>query len=298
MDFTYDDYLKLVLNGGFLVPKLELEIPLYRYRSNIDYIVDEIENDRIYMAPLEKLNDPFDSSCAIEYEEACQLTKPIMDFYYGAYFLEKAPFYAEFKSFINELPNESVTLFRFSEIVSDFAKKRNFNIRPDSISRMYFQRCFHKPKQQKVLGRVASFSETWKSIPMWSYYANSHKGVCMKYDFSLLDKEDVANKNICNSLRKVWYSEQRFADSKGQFTPFVKSLQWAHEQEWRLFRELDESYVYMPCLTEIYLGINFDFCDINRIQTAVQQNRRNINVYLVHPKPNVYEFECIPVRFN
>ena len=42
-DFTYEDYDNYFNNSGFLIPKLRAEIPLYRYRSNIDYIIDEIK---------------------------------------------------------------------------------------------------------------------------------------------------------------------------------------------------------------------------------------------------------------
>ena len=42
MDAFYNDYMKYFCNDGFLIPKLQAEIPLYRYRGNIEYIVNEI----------------------------------------------------------------------------------------------------------------------------------------------------------------------------------------------------------------------------------------------------------------
>jgi hypothetical protein len=119
----------------------------------------------------------------------------------------------------------------------------------------------------------------------------------MKYDFSVLDTENIVHKNICSALQKVWYSEQRFLDSNGAFTPFIKSLQWAHEQEWRLFREDEEKYLSIPCLTEIYLGIDFDCDYLSDITQAIRKNGRDIKVFLVHPKPNLYGFEQIPLKF-
>lgn len=297
MDFSYNDYVQYFCNGGFLLPKLEAELPLYRYRGNIEYIVDEIENDHIYMAPLDELNDPFDSSCAITFEDLCQSTYPIMYFHLSSYFLDGKPWYAELDRYIRNLPDNQVTLLEYSEIASSFLKGLKVNIKPLTICQAYYQKCLRKPTQKRRLGKVASFSETWESIPMWSYYANSHKGVCMKYDFSALDTENIVHKNICSALQKVWYSEQRFLDSNGAFTPFVKSLQWAHEQEWRLFREDEEKYLSIPCLTEIYLGIDFDCDHLSEITQAVRKNGRDIKVFLVHPKPNLYGFEQIPLKF-
>lgn len=297
MDAFYNDYMKYFCNDGFLIPKLQVEIPLYRYRGNIKNVIDEIENDHIYMAPLAELNDPFDSSCATSFEETCQLTKPIMYFHIGAYFLDNGSWYKELDNYIRSIPDSPITLTKYSELVSDFAKNKGVNIKPKTICQAYYLRCMRTPTQKRKFGKVACFSETWESIPMWSYYADSHKGVCVKYEFSLLDRNDITYKNICASLQKVWYSQKRFMDSKNEFTPFVKSLEWSHEQEWRFFRESDEEYLYMPCLTEIYLGINFDYDNIDCIIEAIKKNGRDIKMFMVNPKPDAYGFERIPLVF-
>ena len=292
-EFSYGDYLKYLCNDNFLIPELKAEIPLYRYRGNIDHVVDEITNDHIYMSPLEKLNDPFDSSCALTYEDACQYVDTLKNFHLQSYFLHKRAWYGDFDDYIKTLPNDNITLEEYSRIVSKFAREKGDNIGAQAVNRVYYQRCFSRPIKKHVLGTVASFSETWESIPMWSYYANSHKGVCLKYDFDLLNKNEDSFNRITASLHKVWYSEKRFKDSKGVFTPFVKSLQWAHEQEWRLFRESQDEYLSIPCLSEIYLGLNFDCDNLDRIVEAVKNNARDIKVYILQPKPQTYGFERV-----
>lgn len=291
----YNEYIKYVCNGGFLIPKLNLEMPLYRYRGNPNYITDEIRNDHIYMASLKDLNDPFDSSVAISYKEACELINHIMYFHLRCYFLDNNVWYRELDEYIRGLEDHLVTLEEYAKIVSNFVKRQGINISVETICMAYYKKCMIKPTQRRNLGKVSSFSETWSSIPMWSYYADSHKGVCMKYDFTLLDMNDINYRNIRDSLHKVWYSEQRFSDVEGVFTPFVKSLQWAHEQEWRLFGESIEEYIHIPCLTEIYLGINFDYSNVDPIIDAIKENGRNIKLFLVHPQPNLYGFELVPL---
>ena len=288
MSLSYEDYIRLFCNDGFLAPQLKLEIPLFRYRGKIENIIDEIENDHIYMAPLETLNDPFDSSCSMSFSETCQMTNLAMYFYNGSYFLHNYTWSSELESYIKALPEEPIALVAFSKIVSEFAKGAGEYIPSNLICEMYYELSIREPTKKRICGKVACFSETWESIPMWSYYADSHKGVCMKYDFALLDASDSNFEKIISSLHKVWYSEHRFVDRNDTFAPFIKSLQWAHEQEWRLFREHQEEYVYIPCLSEIYLGVNFDFAQFQYISDAVRKNRRDINVFWVRPKPNTY----------
>ena len=174
------------------------------------------------MSPLSILNDPFDSSCGVTFEDACKIIKSLEYFCISSYFLNDRSWYKSFKSYVETIHNTYVTLDEYSKKASEFAKEHGENIDPQLISRIYYQKCFSKPMQKSIYGTVASFSETWESIPMWSYYANSHKGVCIKYDFELLDKENDEHNHIKTSLHKVLYSEQRFRDSKGLFTPFVK----------------------------------------------------------------------------
>lgn len=297
MSISFIDYLKYFRNDGFLIPQLEAELPLYRYRGNLEFVADEIENDHIYMSPLSKLNDPFDSSYAMSYEDAYQSREHLTYFYHSAYFLNREPWHKNLAEYIKSLPDNPVTLEEFSNIVSTFASSQGMFVNPLAICKTYYLHCMYMLPQRRCSGKVACFSETWESIPMWSYYANAHKGVCLKYDFKLLDNSNITYKNICSSLQKVWYSEQRYKDDKGMFTPFVKSLQWAHEQEWRLFRESTENYIYIPCLSEIYLGINFDWNNIDRISNAIKKNGRNIELYSLHPKPSTYGFDRIYLTY-
>ena len=292
-ELTYSQYLCHFGNMTFFTPRFELDIPLYRYRGNIDNIVDEIQNDHIFMSPLSLLNDPFDSSCGVTFDDACKIKKSLSLYHLSSHFLSDRSWYQPFTSYIETIDDTDVTLDEYSIKASAFAKGYGENIDPQLISRVYYEKCFSKPMQKNVYGTVASFSENWQSIPMWSYYANSHQGVCMKYDFGLLDRDNDENNHIRTALHKVWYSEQRFRDSRGTFTPFVKSLQWAHEQEWRLFRESDEKYVHILCLSEIYLGLNFQYEQVDRIVDAIKRNGRDIKLFQLHPKPENYGFERI-----
>lgn len=295
MDEKHEQYMKYFMNDGFLKPKLTVELPLYRYRSNPDYVVDEIVNDHIFMSPIESLNDPFDSSYGLSFEEALQCTDTVKSFMLRSYFLHSEKWFQEVEKQLLQLCDSVVSLDDFSKMLSEQIKKAGDLYPSSAIASNYYELSMLRIAKRIEYGNVACFSEVWDSIPMWSYYADSHKGVCLKYDFSLLDREDISNQNILSSIQKVWYSQNRPCDRDGVYSPFMKGLQWAHEQEWRLFSKFGSEYVKLPCLSEIYLGVQFDGKNYRRIIEAAKANGRNIKIYLLRPSPDTYSFHKIPI---
>ena len=109
---------------------------------------------------------------------------------------------------------------------------------------------------------MSCFSEIHDSILMWSYYANSHKGICIEYDLSKLPKNPT-NQLIVNALTKVQYSPNRIDCLHGDAEDNVvniltsKSDVWSHEHEWRIICESDEEYLPIDCIIAIYVGAKF-----------------------------------------
>lgn len=293
-----DIYMEYFLADGFLVPKLTIERPLYRYRTNIDFIVDEIENDHVYLSPIDALNDPFDSSFATTVDEAIVKVETLGYYLSRCYFLHSEKYFDAVKANLSSCLDDELSLGDFANLVAAEIKKHGGHYPASAIANNYCK--FSLPYVPKRIncGNVTCFSETWESVPMWSYYADSHRGVCMKYDFNLLDREKQSHRNILTSLQKVWYSQYRPFDKDGEFSPFIKGLQWAHEQEWRLFRQFGSKFVVLPCLTELYLGINFDFANIDRIMDAVKKSPRKIAVFVLRPHPDTYEFLKMPLNYE
>lgn len=296
-DFTYEDYDNYFNNSGFLIPKLRAEIPLYRYRSNIDYIIDEIKNEHIFLSDLDSLNDPFDSSYAYSLDEAVGKEFSFDFLWKTCYFLSDYDWYKSCESLSDIDRTEKITLKDFSLLVEEIAKRYGNTYPASAVSKNYWKLCSPKVSKRKISGRVACFSEKWDSIPMWSYYADSHKGCCFKYDLDLLDATDTVQTNIKNSIHKVWYSNKRFTDGQESFSPFMKDESWSHEQEWRIFREYGHEYLFFPCLSEIYLGLNFDPEKIDSIIEATKHTTKSIKIFILHPCQEEYGFIKIPLRF-
>lgn len=57
--------------------------------------------------------------------------------------------------------------------------------------------------------KISCLSEVYDSIPMWSYYAQKHQGVCIEYDLSKLDMTTELNQQIVRNISKVHYSSIR-----------------------------------------------------------------------------------------
>lgn len=291
----YEIYRRYVLNDGFCIPKLRIDMPLYRYRRNTKFTINEIQTGNIYLASLGELNDPFDSSYAQQYDEVLNTKATFGLFYYRCYFLSQLGCTESVTKQIDSRIDEVTTLKDFAEYVAQLIEEAGDHFPASAICKCYNKYCPFI--ESRKYGRVASFSETWNSIPMWAYYADNHKGVCIKYDFSLLDENNIQHRSILNALCKVWYSDTRPMDKEGSRSPFVKSLQWAHEQEWRLVRNGD-AIINLPCITEVYFGFNVDGKAISAYLDAIKKSPFEITPYLLIPKPDEYSFQKVRINMK
>lgn len=111
---------------------------------------------------------------------------------------------------------------------------------------------------------LKSFSCAKNDNMMWSHYGDSHKGICIGYDFSR------AKKNILKHLYPVQYSDTRFSNlslNNVEASPFLylrKSKCWEREKEFRLIYEkrdlesgesVDNKIELRECIKEIWFGL-------------------------------------------
>ena len=86
---------------------------------------------------------------------------------------------------------------------------------------------------------IFSLTETWDDLLMWAHYAVSHTGVVVGFDVTpgCFDPDSVYTGR---QLSKVRYSTHRpsyliLADVDVDEVLLTKSIEWAHEKEWRMF---------------------------------------------------------------
>lgn len=151
----------------------------------------------------------------------------------------------------------------------------------------------------KLKCKISCFSEVWDSILMWSYYANNHRGICIEFDMSKLDKNDELTSQIYRGMSKVQYSPIR-ADIQYLNTPTsglnfltTKADVWEHEHEWRLICETDMQYLPFDCISGVYIGVNFDISapNYNELIKAVN-TYDSLPIRQCKLSLNRYQIEC------
>ena len=186
-----------------------IEKKLYRYRSynndNKERRLDEIANSSIHLSLPSEFNDPFDSTIKIDENE-------IFDEIISTNVLTKL-FYAENSSLKN---SEMEQLFSgIDKIkVSEFIDYIN-NAYPNNPLNEKQRSEFIADIRQNLINqaqdyKIACFSETNYSVPMWAYYADDHKGICLEYDFT-----KKVDKEIIDRMFKVHYSNNTPKDKYG-----------------------------------------------------------------------------------
>lgn len=304
-------------------PLLELALSivpakLYRYRSCSEEQFDAFNNDAIYASTADKFNDPYD--CLIKVDR-----KFVMDSVLNGASKEYMSYLRSLLNSGKPLPEPLALMYgeELSKIISEFLMQLTdedlssfeeafADIRP----RLYqdvesiVESAIKYMRQQT---HVACFSETIRSVTMWSHYADSHKGFALEYDMrEYMTQCDKCEKNkdcpnrIFTNLYPVIYSRKRydatsFVDyyvglSYG-FSPILddvsffnkaalyKSPQWSYEKEWRLFLGRKNAH-NLPCLTvnlrptAIYYGN--DISPINKKLLSNMAKEKGIKEYQMY----------------
>ena len=264
---------------NFLSAQFLIDRKLYKYYSNVKYAVDCIKNRQIHLDDPSTFNDPFDAvfCCPnISMLEATESEKELAQNFLE--YLCAIPYNKQSKNHQAMLISlNNLVLYNFESLSSkkqersiiSVIKKLYYLLNSSIFSLNEFTKAIdcgfvEKQRVMRLNCRISCFSEIKDSILMWSYYANSHNGVCIEFDLSRLDPNDELNDKILKSLTKVHYSPLR-ADVQHSGTlatelNFITSKAdvWGHEHEWRIICETQEEYLPLDCVSGVYVGVNFN----------------------------------------
>lgn len=128
-------------------------------------------------------------------------------------------------------------------------------------------------------------------VLMWSHYADSHRGFCVRYEFpdDMFVGFSTSRERILKFIHPVKYSDIKMSLStvpSMEDGVFTKSQEWQYENEMRLLYlnlknddDGKKDYPTIPCkgaIKEIYLGVKCSDSDQQRMEKAV----RNLDVRL------------------
>lgn len=111
---------------------------------------------------------------------------------------------------------------------------------------------------------IASMSEVSDHEPMWAHYADQFAGMCVQYSLNRLLKgldDDVAITRMMYSEREpVLLKDRSDALDRARLCLSSKTVRWASEREWRLFRseQGQARYSEAKTITRILLGSRVD----------------------------------------
>jgi len=242
---------------------------LYHYRSvaaaenkdRLQWLIDVLEKGQIYCSPNDELNDPFDMRSVLSSKEPSFYTNTM-----SSYFDNNSEWFNFFR------------FSKFAKLFFSFQFSRNGISKEEIIVfNEQYDKLFIRPVEELSLQhddflkslRIACFSESCESLPMWWFYADERRGVCLEYDVNkledktklftfpvnytrllpdvirLLHKLDTTSTEMDNTFN--WFI------STGVFPCIHKFSDWSYEKEWRYIM-LNQENVFVNSPVRIILG--------------------------------------------
>lgn len=209
----------------FKYKKLFIKEDLDNNKDKLDMrIIEQINDNKIYVPSIKNLNDPFEkmfnftsyeSYTAKEKENLLKLDE------------NKVPEFENFgKNLLDSFDSLDSSINTFSKFMVD----------------------------ETEMG-IFSMSERNDSILMWSHYADSHKGICIGYD-----KESFLKNNSCIKVQyKKHLPEFSLKKTYKNYIPRIyryKFWAWNYEKEWRYLDTSFDECVDNPSFAKaIYFGL-------------------------------------------
>jgi len=234
---------------------------LFRYRrlyndsnDNNELQIDAFKNDAIFTVTADRFNDPYDTLVRYDQEEIIRSVNAIVNYEtiegMKAWFAQGKDLPEEVKQIfpvdmIASLKNALMSIDDISVLKDNIEKSRRNMV---NLIETYFPILTETAKKYSTM---ACFSESVKSVLMWSHYANSHRGFALEYNFRPTLEKPI--KNV--GLYPVIYDDERMDVSlymaysflrmlgieanNPDITSFIKialykSSIWAYEKEWRM----------------------------------------------------------------
>ena len=241
----------------------KLNQPLYRYRSikndeEVAWLIKFMQDGKLYCAHRDDLNDPF--------EFRAPLSSKAASTYYDDVIPEsqKTTFFEQFEKHHPEVPEANLAEMMQSENWYEEAVRYMNRDLPEMYQDLVITKLnadLNAVRMRPLVDgmvnyeailntvRVACFTTSHKNLPMWSHYANGHRGVCLKFDTSRLQTSETDNlfpAIYTDELQDAVKYVKSFFDNKRlppvemlTYTCIQKLRDWDYEDEWRYVCALD-----------------------------------------------------------
>jgi hypothetical protein len=234
---------------------------LFKYETLDDYSKMNLENNQVFFQTPNKFNDPFDCQVGM------QFVYPTEKEYFNIFEKMKIEYAKD--------PSFAFTDCRDQRFRSRFLKEHTSKFKKSLI-------------EIKKNMSVSCFTEINRIIPMWGYYADGHRGICLEFDGRNPFFDDLIKVHYTNKLETVNIYELKDDGFEINVKNALhkKCKQWKHEKEWRLIRYSSAHPELYPIdsLKAIYFGANSKLED--SIEIAKIANKMNPKIKLYKSKYN------------
>jgi hypothetical protein len=112
--------------------------------------------------------------------------------------------------------------------------------------------------EKSALG-ICSFSEVHDNGPMWAYYADQFKGICIAYNLECLRSalsEQFSFVRVTYEDKPCMITQRRLSDGEVALRILSsKSNRWLHEREWRLISPYQHAVTLKcNCISRVFFG--------------------------------------------
>lgn len=230
---------------------------IYKYFRVNQYLYDTLISNQLYFSSIKQFNDPYDCHLALFEDISEEDFKTYLDYTFSEEAREK--YLAAFKKKPKEFVQPFIDMYK-------------------GILNYYGICCFTKAKD---------------NILLWSHYSDSHKGVCLGFDYDKMTKKFPQFDEVEYADTPFYFNLKNPSESVAK-TVLRKSKDWYYEQEIRFLMERSKSIdFYQDALLEVNFGAKCNKRDVMNIQYLISKlNYPNCKFYNadINQKKYIVEF--------
>jgi hypothetical protein len=246
---------------------------LYKYRSWPDEFTERmLKSNEVFFASAKRFTDPFDCRIPRRYDllSPDQLSKVISRYDYPD-------------------PEAIASVCKMDPNSLKFAQEESVEREVDEFG-------------------VLCLSAVNNSVLMWSHYANHHRGICVGFDWRVLDRfrrESVVRDKCIDDVTVIYRSDLPILVPYPDLEPVewvkgilrYKALDWAYEQEVRLFWYGEEGPLKLPkdAIAEIILGCEMPPNERNLVREIVKSCQGNAKIFQAKKVQGAFKIEFVEV---
>jgi len=259
----------------------DLPTHLYRYSGisgeRLDWIRKVILESELYFPSPAKFNDPFDCKIPVNYR---------------ATNLRARSYWTK----VGKRENPGISPQELTKAVKKLVHDSRTTEGKKEINKSLFQSLDENG--------IASFTKAPTNMLMWSYYAEGHSGIALRFNMSLENLVRIPNKTI---PIQVNYSHEfpnlNFYQVDDDWNHFIateigtKSIEWEHEEEWRLISVNRTGYHQIPSemLDGIILGKQISKENERLIREWAKEKGSDIEILKVTHEEHSFDLKLIPL---